>query len=108
MFVRRTASIVVFMLTLVFTPACVIVPGEVEDAIKVNAAAGDGDLGSWDSMTPLERKYAFWQSVRFSHRMDESINDTPMPQAFATVPDEFSGLLVRDAMSVAPVGSASR
>lgn len=86
------------------TPACVIVPSEVRDGIKVNANSLEGDLNKWETMSPLEQEYAMWQSVRFVHRLNQSINDAEMPTAFATIPARYAALYA-DPTNVAPVTS---
>lgn len=70
------------MLALLMATACVWVPTEVSDDIRINAVVSAAVVASWDDLTPEQRREAYWKGARHHQDLNWSINDEEVPSEF--------------------------
>ncbi len=94
---KNRSKIMVALLLVGLTPACLIVPSETKRTVGSNVAIGSARMAEWDTLSPGQRKEAYWQFVRAFCDLDYEFSGTAIPQEYLTDPH----------YNVAPVSSGA-
>jgi hypothetical protein len=101
---KNRSKIMVALLFVGLTPACLIVPSETKRAVGSNVAVGTTRMAEWDTLTPGQRKQAYWQLVRAFCDLDYQFNGIAIPQEYLTNP-HYSVAPVATSATVAPAAT---
>lgn len=58
------------------------VTAEAKNEISTNAAASDGVLRLWDTLTPEQQHTAYWKQARAWHNLDYAVNGVEIPAEY--------------------------